>query len=206
MFAHHSEAHPERYLEDYATIEQLVERELARGVIEAVERAVLNGDEDANEQTGRDDFDGVLNRNGLRVVGWQGSLLETVAHASFVMESNFEGANAWVFHPVDLKRLTMLRENGDSGALLFGTGRTALSQFLGNTRIVTSNTLAPGTAIVGNWEKAKLMVAGPVTLKIYQDAGMIERNQFKIRAEGRFGLKVLRPSAFASVTLAADES
>lgn len=205
-FAHVSEPFPERYLEDYPTLIQLLQRELSRGVLESVETAILVGEEEANEESGRDDFDGILARAGLRVIPWQGSRLATVSHAAYIMDANHEDANAWAFHPADLHALTMLRENGTTGALLFGTGRTALSQFLGDAKIVTSSALTPGTAILGNWGKAKLMTLGGVSLKIYQDATLVEKNQFKIRAEGRYGLKVLRPAAFAEVELADDES
>lgn len=69
---------------------------------------------------------------------------------------------------------------------------------------VTSTAVAQGTALLADWSQLKLQVReAESTMGCTQSSEMFDRNQVKLRSEGRFGLKFFRPQAVAVVDLSA---
>jgi hypothetical protein len=60
-----------------------------------------------------------------------------------------------------------------------------------------------GSAIAGDWRYAELVVRQDATLDIDTSGTLFTKNQARLRYEGRYGLAVKRPAAFASVDLTA---
>jgi HK97 family phage major capsid protein len=200
VFAHLSEALPERFLEDYAAIETILRDEMAFGLIEAIENAVING---LDSDPANDNFDGLLNRSGILTQAAVGTdLVATLAAGRFALTTANENPTGYVLNPVDYNRLTMLRES-PTGPLLFGTGRTQIEQVLGDVKVATSTKIAAGTALVGDFTKARMRVKQDAQLKVDASGVLFDKNQFKLRLENRVGFEVTRPSAFAKVTLPA---
>ena len=69
---------------------------------------------------------------------------------------------------------------------------------------VPSKVLAPGTAIVGDFSQCTLYVREGANVRISDsDQDDFIRNRVTLLGEGRFGLAVWQPAAFAVVDLAA---
>lgn len=199
VYAHLSESIPERYLDDYSQLISLLQQEMANGLLQAVEADVLAGPAAAANS---ERFTGILNTSGIgTVTAGTNDALTTLSNAYYTLTDVGETPNAWVMNPRDLQKLLLLRENGTTGPLLFGTGRTALEQFTGGARIVESGRMPAGTALLGNFDQCQLFVRQGATLKADASGDAFETNQVKFRVEGRYGFAVKRPASFVKVTL-----
>lgn len=201
VFATLSEALPERYLDDYAGLVRILQTRLGEWVIDAVEAAVVNGDLTTNVAQSKDEFTGILKSSGIQTVAAvTGDLLTTLSNARLALTNANEVPTAWVLNPVDLQKLELMRESGTTGAFMFRSGRSQLEDVLG-APIVTSTKLTAGTALVGDFQQTRLLVRQDTTLAIDGSGSRFTTNQVAFRVEGRYGLQVLRPLAFAKVTL-----
>jgi hypothetical protein len=68
---------------------------------------------------------------------------------------------------------------------------------------VVSTSIPVGTALLGDFSKLKIFVRRDATLALDSSGTLFTSNQFVARAEGRYGIGVLRPSAFAKIDLTA---
>lgn len=200
VYAHLSESIPERYLDDYSQLIALLQQEMANGLLQEVEEDVLAGPA-KTENSER--FTGILNTSGIGAVvpGAGDDQLTTLSNAYYTLTDLGETPNAWVMNQRDVQKLLLLRENGTTGPLLFGTGRTALEQFTGGARIIESSRMPAGTALLGNFEQCQLFVRQGATLKADATGEAFEHNTVKFRVEGRYGFAVKRPASFVKVTL-----
>jgi HK97 family phage major capsid protein len=196
VYAHVSEALPERFLADYATLVSILSNELGNGIRYALEADIVSG-----SGTG-EVFKGILNTSGIQTQAAVGTdVLATLSAAYMDLVANGDTPNAWLINPTDYAALSLMRESGTSGALMFGSGRSTLQNIIGSAPIIPTARVSAGTVLVGDFSQTKLLVRQNTELKPYQDATMIEHNQVKFRAEGRFGFQVLRPASFVKVTL-----
>lgn len=203
VYAHLSESMPERYLDDYSQLISLLQQEMANGLVQKIESDVLTGPAASGDDES-ERFTGILNTSGVATVtAGANDALTTLSNAYYTLTDSGETPNAWVMNPRDMQKLLLLRENGTTGALLFGTGRTALEQFTGGSRIIESGRMPAGTALLGNFAQCKLFVRQGASLKADATGDAFETNQVRFRVEGRYGFAVLRPASFVKVTLPA---
>lgn len=211
--AHLSEELPESFLSDYGALADLLQSEMRAGLLDALEEKLLNGtgavaprvdSADIEVSPAGADITGLLNTSGIKIVpAVEGDLLTTLSNGRFSQTEQGDAPTAWILNPRDLQRLLLLRENGTTGALMFGSGRTQLEAFVGDAPIIESSRMPAGTALVGDFDKALLVTRQDATLDVDRSGKRFERNRVVFRLEGRYGLGVLRPSAFTRVTLPA---
>jgi len=203
VIAHLSEDIPERFLEDYGQLVSLLQAEMFSGLLKALEEDVLNGPVDGVAPAGTDPFTGILNTSGIRTVVPEAGddVLRVLSNGVDTLTDAGDTPTAWLMHPRDLRETLLLRENGTIGPLLFNTGRTALEQYTGGAKIITSNRIARGTALVGNFQQCTLFVRNGATMRVDRSGDRFEHNLVKFLVEGRYGFVVQRPASFVKVTL-----
>ena len=73
----------------------------------------------------------------------------------------------------------------------------------GGLPTVGSSVVPAGTAYLGDWNQSRLYVREAGRLDADVSGVLFEKNQVKLRYEGRFGFAVLRPNAFVEIDLTA---
>src|SRR5690606_7601278 len=113
-----------------------------------------------------------------------------------------ETVNGWVLNPEDAEALELMREDGETGGFLLDSA--AMDTVFGErVQRVVSPAVPKGTAIGGDFATVRLRVrTGAATLAATQAGDLFDRNQVKLRSEGRFEFEVRRPQALAVVHLA----
>jgi HK97 family phage major capsid protein len=130
-------------------------------------------------------------------------MLTTIRKARTALENKGETATAWVFNPADLEALDLMRENGVNGGFLLDSA-AADTVFGPGIARVSSLAVPAGTALLGDFQKIRLRVRqGAHTLAATQAGDLFDKNLVKLRGEGRYGVDVARPQAFAVVHLTA---
>lgn len=197
VVAHLSEPFPERFLADYATLTRFLESEMQEGVLAAIEGQVVAGD-------GVDEnMVGLTALSGTVAVPFSSNMVTTLRKARTQMELLSEVPTAWLFNPSDLEAIDLLRADGATGEFLVGGPSPAGSNIFGNLPLVASPRVTAGTAWLGDWRQVRLVVREELRLDADRSGERFTRNEVVMRAEGRYGVAWLRPSAFAEVTLTA---
>ncbi|BBY86500.1 phage major capsid protein [Mycolicibacterium tokaiense] len=196
VVAHLSEPVPLRLLDDVNGFEDWLSTEMAEGVLDALERQIISGDGEG------ENFDGITQIAGTRQVASETSLPRTLRKALTVMQNAGEQPNALVLAPDDAEALDLLRESTEGGWLMGGAlSTTPGGNVLGGPTItrVVSPSMPAGLAVLGDFSRVQLHVREDVNIQIDAGGELFNKNQFRARAEGRFGVAHLRPSAFAVI-------
>lgn len=199
VYATVTEALPKRYLDDYAQIIAILKTQLGEGLIESLERDILNGTGTPTATT--DPVKGILQTSGILVQAYATSVLQTLSNARYTLTDTNVTPTAWVMNSRDLQALELMRENGTSGPLLFGSGRSDIEKILGDYPIVTSSLITLGTALLGDFNQTELIVREDDRLDVDGSGALFTKNQVVFRHEGRYGFAVNKPSAFITVDL-----
>lgn len=203
VVAHMTRAMPLRYLEDHSKLLTVLDYQLKAGIFERLEDRILNG------TGGEDDFAGILTTEGVQHVEFAGDMLVSLRRARTRIETAHEKVTGVALHPNDEERLSLMRENLDGSGRFLVDGDVVTRIFGADVQAVVSSNVPEGQAIVGNWEAARLLThQGAGALAATQAANengqdMFERNEVRIRCEGRYAFELLRPRAFAVVDLKA---
>jgi HK97 family phage major capsid protein len=192
---------PKRFLDDYTQLVEILKTQLGEGLQEALEADILLGTGTPTATT--DPVLGILNTSGIQVQAFATDVITTLRTARRKIEDSRATPNAWVMNSIDLQALEMLRENGTTGALLFGSGRTTIEQILGDYPIVESPLIAAGSALLGDFTKTELLVREDDHLDVDGSGELFKKNQVVFREEGRYGFATLKPSSFITVDLTA---
>lgn len=192
VIAHLSEPIPERFLADYTSLLQFLEGEMFGGVLDALEAQIVAGDGTGENMLG------VINTPGTTIVPFTGDVLTTLRKARTAFQVMHEKPTGWVLHPADAEALDLMREDASGAFLAAGPG---LSNIIGAIPVVVSTSVPPGTALLGDWRQVRVFVREDMRLDADRSGANFERNQVILRAEGRFGIGVLRPQAIAVVHL-----
>ncbi|MCZ0730477.1 phage major capsid protein [Mycolicibacterium iranicum] len=199
VVAHLSEPAPVRLLQDAPALAEWLETEMAAQVLDALERQIVQGN-----GTG-ENFTGILSVAGTRQVAYTTDAPSTLRKALTVMQNAGESAiNAIVLSPSDAEQLDLLRWGNDGAYLLPDALSSAPGgNIFGSSAItrVVSPSIPVGQAILGDWSKIGIYVREDVGVMIDASGELFTKNAFVMRAEGRFGVAHLRPSAFAVVDL-----
>ena len=193
VFAHLSEAFPQRYLDDHEEIQRILSSQMAEDLYAVIEEEALTGD-----GTG-EHFTGLANVIGVRAVAWSNSMLETLRKARTTMTTASETPSAWVMNWADLEAIDLTRESGTTGAYMSGID----DKIFGNLPKVGTSVIPAGFAYLGDWSQTRLYVRDGGRLDADMSGVLFDKNQVKLRYEGRFGFAVLRPAAFAKIDLTA---
>lgn len=196
VVAHLSEPFPLRYLEDSASMAAILDGQMRAGVREEVERLIVDG-------TGvGEEWAGIMATTGVTDVPFAADAVTTARRARTVLANKGEIPNAWVFNPDDAEAFDLLREDGAGGGFLMD--QAAAATIFGPLKRVTSLAVPAGVALLADWSQLRLRVREEAhTLAATQGDGLFDRNQVKVRAEGRFGFEFRRPQAVAVVNLTA---
>ncbi|WP_273736555.1 phage major capsid protein [Mycolicibacterium septicum] len=201
VIAHLSEPTPVRLWDDHQELQSWLTTELVQGVLDALETQVISGD-----GTG-ENFTGLLSTPGLTQVPFDTDPLTTLRSAVTALQVLGEVPTGWALNPEDAAAIDLSRWGTEGGLLVGGYesgGDPGSANIFGPTaRRVVSNSIPVGQAVLGDWSKLRVYVRQDATLAIDASGVLFTKNQFVARAEGRFGIGVLRPSAFARVDLTA---
>lgn len=214
VLAHLSEGVPIRYWQDHMEVVHWLETEMMEGVLDSLERQVIQG-------TGVGiNLEGLLKVAGTTAVGWAGDLGTTLRSALTALQVAAVRPNAWVLHPADAARIDLARWNipgtpgedapdTEPGPYLhdgYTNGIAASANILGGPGIqrVVSTSVPVGTAILGDWPKLRLYVREQMRLDIDASGANFVNNTATLRAECRVGVGHLQPAAFAIVALTDD--
>lgn len=186
VVAHLSEPFPLRYLEDYEQLGAILDSQMVAGVLETLEAEILAGD-----GTG-EHFTGLLHTSGVTQVPFKNDMLTTVRSALTTMLTKNEAPTAWVLNPLDVETMELLRENGATGGFLMDSSAydTVFGAGAEIARLV-STAVPQGTALLADWNQTRLRIRqGAHTLAATQSGDLFDKNQVKLRAEGRFAFDV----------------
>lgn len=108
-----------------------------------------------------------------------------------------------MLHPTDFEALDLLRADGATGAFLLGDPAGDSAANIWRVPRIPSTAVTPGTAILGDFDQAEIIVREDATLAVDRSGELFTKNLVVLRLEGRFGLAVKRPNAFVEIDLTA---
>ena len=197
VVAHLSEPFPLRYLNDHEGLADVLDSQMLTGVLHEVEHQLVAGDGLG------ENFTGILSTAGVTDVAFATDVLTTIRHARTVLEGKNENPTAWVFNPVDLEALDLMREDGATGGFLMDSA-AADTIFGPGVKRVSSLAVPAGTALLADWSQVRVRVReGASTLAATQAGDLWSKNQVQLRSEGRYCNQMKRPQAVAVVHLVA---
>ncbi|MFC4905463.1 phage major capsid protein [Kocuria oceani] len=201
FIAHLSEPFPARLLEDYAGLREFLANRMTEDVLDVLEREALTGDGTAEH------LHGILNQTGVTQTAWAGSLPATIRAARTALSRIAEKPSAWMVSPDDAAAFDLFMD---------AQGRFVdLRQILGPVPVVENPALTAGTAVLGDFGRAKLVTDSQMRITAMDgaphrndlgeiDGTLWEFNEVALRAEMRVGgLAITRPTAFTVVDLTA---
>jgi HK97 family phage major capsid protein len=196
VLAHLSQSVPERYFADHANLEDFLRNEMESGLYLALENQVVHGDGTGENLTG------LLNTSGIITQAFVIDALTSIRKAMTILEVYGITPTALVLNPVDAEALDLLRDSGATGKYLLGDPAGDGVEKLWKVPRVRSNAVAAGTAILGDWQQAQVVVREDATLALDRSGENFTKNLVTMRLEARFGFAVKRPNAFAEIALA----
>lgn len=192
VYAHLSEAIPERILQDHGDIADFLEMEMSRGVLDALEGDIVSGAASAENVTG------IVNTTGIGVTAYATSIPTTLRKGYTASQTAKEQPTAWALNPADAEALDLMT-TADGEYIV---DASAYSNVFKNLPVVVSTSVPSGKAILADWRLARLFVRQDMTLDFDRSGVLFQKNQIQARCEGRFGFALLRPSAFRVINTA----
>ena len=205
VIAHLSEPAPVRLWYDHDEFVAWLTSEMVNGVLDGLEHQIIAGDGTGENMTG------LLNTAGVTAVAFATDVVTTLRSALTALQIKGETPTGWALHPTDAEAVDLLRW-GTSGGFLSEGYATGLAPGVSDSgssnnvfgpdiRRVVSPTVPVGTAILGDFTKLRVYVRQDAHLDVDASGPLFTTNQFIARGEGRYGIGVLRPSAFAKIAL-----
>lgn len=185
-----------RALADAAQLEDLIRDELSKDIAEAEEAQILTGDGVGENLTG------ILSTSGIQSQSFDTDVFVSVRKA--ITKARTVGRvvpNAVLMNPLDVETVDLARE---TGGRFYGAGPFTMGpRTLWSLPIVESETIAAGTAVVGDFSKAVLWDREDTTVTFSDShADFFVRNLVAVLAEERVAFGVTRPAAFVKTTVA----
>lgn len=185
-----------RALADAAQLEDLIRDELSKDIAEAEEAQILTGDGVGENLTG------ILSTSGIQSQSFDTDVFVSVRKA--ITKARTVGRvvpNAVLMNPLDVETVDLARE---TGGRFYGAGPFTMGpRTLWSLPVVESETIAAGTAVVGDFSKAVLWDREDTTVTFSDShADFFVRNLVAVLAEERVAFGVTRPAAFVKTTVA----
>jgi hypothetical protein len=204
VVAHLSEAVPQRIWFDHDEFASWLTNEMVGGVLDGLEAQIISGDGSGENMTG------LLHTAGITAVAFTTDVITTLRSAVTALQTVGEAPTGWALNPADAQAIDLLRWSTAGGFLSGGyehdpgVGFGTSSNIFGpDVKRVVSPSVPAGTAILGDFTKLRVYVRADAHIDIDTAGILFQKNQFQARGEGRFGIGVLRPSAFAICDLTA---
>ena len=185
-----------RALADAAQLEDLIRDELSKDTAEAEEAQILTGDGVGENLTG------ILSTSGIQSQSFDTDVFVSVRKA--ITKARTVGRvvpNAVLMNPLDVETVDLARE---TGGRFYGAGPFTMGpRTLWSLPVVESETIAAGTAVVGDFSKAVLWDREDTTVTFSDShTDFFVRNLVAVLAEERVAFGVTRPAAFVKTTVA----
>ncbi|MCM3578676.1 phage major capsid protein [Micrococcus luteus] len=184
-----------RALADAAQLEDLIRDELSKDIAEAEEAQILTGDGVGENLTG------ILSTSGIQSQDFDTDVFVSVRKA--ITKARTVGRvvpNAVLMNPLDVETVDLARE---TGGRFYGAGPFTMGpRTLWSLPVVESETIAAGTAVVGDFSKAVLWDREDTTVTFSDShADFFVRNLVAVLAEERVAFGVTRPAAFVKTAV-----
>ncbi|MDF3338198.1 phage major capsid protein [Mycolicibacterium septicum] len=203
VIAHLSEPAPQRLWEDHSALRDWLTTEMREGVLDALEAQVISGSGSGENLTG------LLTIAGTNAVAYATDVPTTLRSALTAAQVAGVVPTGWVLHPNDAAAIDLTRWSTGGGFLTGGyendhkNGFGTSDNIFGVVPRVISPSVPAGTALLGDFSKLRLYVKNDVRIDIDVSGEHFTHNTFVMRAEGRFGLGILRPASFFKIDLTA---
>lgn len=184
-----------RALSDAGQLRGLIDQELRDDLYEELEDQILNGNNVG------ENFHGILNTAGILTQAFNTDILTTARQAITTLRvTGRSRPSAWVINPADWETIELLQDN--DGRYYWGGPLAQGQKRLWGVSVVESQSIAEGTALLGDWRKAILWDREQATISVSDShEDFFIRNMVAILAELRAVLGVIRPSGFVVVDL-----
>lgn len=206
IYALLSEVFPLRYLTDYNGLIDLLKTQLGEGVLDALERDIISGPATGAPGGTTENIVGLLNTSGVQTQTYSA----TVAGVSPAFETSLKAvtkvltiggseANAIVLHPTDWEAISLSRiaKNPQNAATDEAEKR------LHGVPVVLNLGMPVGKALAGDFNELTLGVRAQGRIDVDTGGDKFSKNQFQLRYEGAYGLKIGRANAFVVANLTA---
>jgi HK97 family phage major capsid protein len=188
-----------RSLSDAAQLRTLVDNFLRYGLELALEAGMAVGDGVGEH------FLGISNTPGVQAQAWDTDILVTTRRARTKVTSvGLAQPSGYLLHPIDWETIELSRENGATGAFLFGGPATLAQPRLWGLPVVVSESIPQGTGYVGDFRQCVLWDREQASVQVSDShADFFTRNLVAILAELRAAFGILRPMALVEMDLTA---
>lgn len=195
VFAHLSEPIDKYLLSDAAELSRFIGAEMLYGLNLAVETEVLSGAGTAGHLTG------ILATSGVQTQAFSVDKLTTLRAAITKLESIGYTASAFGLNPADWETIETTRNTGGNFDLNGPVDRAGRKVW--GVPVVLSTGLTAGTALALDASAATISTdaQGIETKWSDQSGDLFDKNQLKVRTEGRFNIDVVAPAAIVVATL-----
>lgn len=165
-------------LSDDGALVAFMNARIQRHVQGVVEDVVINGDATANVK-------GILNTTGVQAQAYDTDVITTLAGALAKVEAVQATPQAIVMNPLDAWKLSLTKEAG-IGFLMGNPLAQSLNPTPFGVRLVKSNKVAAGTALVGDFSSLHLLIREALNVMVFnQHKDYAQRNMAYVRAELR---------------------
>lgn len=201
IIAHLSEAIPLRYFDDHANLREWLRSEMEYGLRLALETQLVSGEgviASGSPGGPKDEITGILETSGIVTQAFDTDIFRTCRKALSVLQAYGAAPTAYVLSLTDAETIDLAQ---DDASRYYSTGPFAAGPgTLWGLPRLTSTALSAGTAILADWNAAELLIRDEAELAVDTGGDLFEKNQTKMRVEGRFGFAVKNPTAFAKIT------
>ncbi|MFZ2527413.1 MAG: phage major capsid protein [Rhodococcus sp. (in: high G+C Gram-positive bacteria)] len=196
VLAHISQPVDKYVLGDAPALERFLTDEMNYGIRQKLEAGLLSGDGVAPNLLG------LLNTGSIQTQAFATDVLSTTRSAITAVETLGLNADVFVIHPTDWQAIELLRTD-TAGNLELGGPVDRAARKLWGVQVVVSNALTAGTAVLLDSTSVEVVTDGGLAVE-WSDAVSddFERNQKRVRVEGRFGLDVFRPLGVVKIATA----
>jgi HK97 family phage major capsid protein len=194
VFAHLSEPIDKYLLSDTAELSRFIETEMLYGLNLAVEDEALNGDGSPGH------LSGILD-HAVQTQAFSVDMVTSLRAAITKLETLGYTASAFVLTPADWEIIETTRNTAGNFDLNGPIDRAARRVW--GVPVVPSTSLTAGTALALDASAATISTdAGGIETKWSDQSGdLFDKNQLKVRTEGRFSIDVVTPSAIVEISL-----
>ena len=165
-------------LADDGALAAFMESRVRWHVRNKVEDVIINGDATANVK-------GILTTTGVQQQAFTTDVITTIAAALEKVEAVQANATAIVMNPADAWKLSLTKESG-VGYLLGNPLQQGLNPTPFGVRLVKSNRVTAGSALIGNFSSVQFLEREPLSVVAFnQHRDYAQRNMSYVRAELR---------------------